>query len=86
LNSIFNEIELELVGLQQHLIHYIPVISKANNNYRNITWSTKVSATQKLVYIKLASQKEIRVSEWVAWIIESNKINTENQDIKLKKK
>ena len=44
-----------------------------NNDYRNMTLSTKVSARQKSEYVKLASQNGISVSEWVACIIESNK-------------
>jgi hypothetical protein len=44
-----------------------------NNDYRNMTLSTKVSARQKSEYVKLASQKGISVSEWVACIVESNK-------------
>ena len=38
-----------------------------------MTLSTKVSARQKSEYVKLASQKGISVSEWVACIVESNK-------------
>ena len=44
-----------------------------NNDYRNMTLSTKVSARQKSEYVKLASQNGISVSEWVACLIESNK-------------
>ena len=44
-----------------------------NNDYRNMTLSTKVSARQKSEYVKLAIQNGISVSEWVACIIESNK-------------
>ena len=44
-----------------------------NNDYRNMTLRTKVSARQKSEYVKLASQNGISVSEWVACLIESNK-------------
>ena len=44
-----------------------------NNDYRNITLSTKVCARQKAEYVKLAIQNGISVSEWVACTIESNK-------------
>jgi hypothetical protein len=44
-----------------------------NNEYRNITLSTKVCARQKAEYVKLANQNGISVSEWVACTIESNK-------------
>ena len=44
-----------------------------NNDYRNITLSTKVCARQKAEYVKLANQNGVSVSEWVACTIESNK-------------
>ena len=44
-----------------------------NNDYRNITLSTKVCARQKAEYVKLANKNGISVSEWVACTIESNK-------------
>ena len=44
-----------------------------NNDYRNITLSTKVCARQKAEYVKIAAQNGISVSEWVACTIESNK-------------
>jgi predicted RNase H-like nuclease (RuvC/YqgF family) len=44
-----------------------------NNDYRNITLSTKVCARQKAEYVKLATENGISVSEWVACTVESNK-------------
>ena len=44
-----------------------------NNDYRNITLSTKVCARQKAEYVKIAAQNGISMSEWLACIIESNK-------------
>ena len=44
-----------------------------NNDYRNITLSTKVCARQKAEYVKIAAQNGVSVSEWVACTIESNK-------------
>ena len=49
------------------------MIIMENNDYRNITLSTKVCARQKAEYVKLANQNGVSVSEWVACTIESNK-------------
>jgi predicted RNase H-like nuclease (RuvC/YqgF family) len=49
------------------------MIIMENNDYRNITLSTKVCARQKAEYVKIAAQNGISVSEWLACTIESNK-------------
>ena len=49
------------------------MIIMENNDYRNITLSTKVCARQKAEYVKIAAQNGISMSEWVACLIESNK-------------
>jgi hypothetical protein len=44
-----------------------------NIHYRNVTLSTRVSATQKAEYVKLAVKYNISVSEWALTLIEHNK-------------
>ena len=44
-----------------------------NENYRNITLSTRVSAQQKAEYSKIAASHNVSVSEWILSIIEMNK-------------
>ena len=42
-------------------------------HYRNVTLSTRVSATQKAEYVKLAGKFNISLSEWVLTLIEHHK-------------
>ena len=42
-------------------------------HYRNVTLSTRVSATQKAEYVKLAGKHNISVSEWALTLIEHHK-------------
>ena len=44
-----------------------------NMHYRNVTLSTRVSATQKAEYVKLAGKHNISVSEWALTLIEHHK-------------
>lgn len=44
-----------------------------NSNNRNITLSTKVTAEQKVVYTKIATQNNISLSEWMASLLEIHK-------------
>ena len=44
-----------------------------NMHYRNVTLSTRVSATQKAEYVKLAGKYNISISEWALTIIEHHK-------------
>ena len=44
-----------------------------NAQYRNMTLSLKVTATQKAEYIKIASKYDISISEWLSSVIEMNK-------------
>ena len=44
-----------------------------NMHYRNVTLSTRVSATQKAEYVKLAVKHNVSVSEWALTLIEHNK-------------
>ena len=44
-----------------------------NIHYRNVTLSTRVSATQKAEYVKLAGKYNISISEWVLTLIEHHK-------------
>ena len=44
-----------------------------NMQYRNVTLSTRVSATQKAEYVKLAGKFNISLSEWVLTLIEHHK-------------
>ena len=44
-----------------------------NMHYRNVTLSTRVYATQKAEYVKLAGKHNISVSEWALTLIEHHK-------------
>jgi len=44
-----------------------------NMHYRNVTLSTRVSATQKAEYVKLAVKHNVSVSEWALTLIEHHK-------------
>ena len=44
-----------------------------NDQYRNMTLSLKVTASQKAEYVKIASLLNLTVSEWLSSIIEMNK-------------
>ena len=44
-----------------------------NDQYRNMTLSLKVTASQKAEYVKIASSLNLTVSEWLSSIIEMNK-------------
>ena len=44
-----------------------------NAQYRNMTLSLKVTAMQKAEYIKIASNYDISISEWLSSVIEMNK-------------
>lgn len=44
-----------------------------NDQYRNMTLSLKVTASQKAEYIKIASSLNLTISEWLSSIIEMNK-------------
>ena len=42
-------------------------------HYRNVTLSTRVSATQKAEYVRLAAKYNVSVSEWALTLIEHHK-------------
>ena len=44
-----------------------------NDQYRNMTLSLKVTASQKAEYVKIASSLNLTISEWLSSIIEMNK-------------
>ena len=44
-----------------------------NMHYRNVTLSTRVSASQKAEYVKLAGKFNISLSEWALTLIEHHK-------------
>ena len=44
-----------------------------NDQYRNMTLSLKVTASQKAGYVKIASSLNLTLSEWLSSIIEMNK-------------
>ena len=44
-----------------------------NMHYRNVTLSTRVSATQKAEYVRLAAKYNVSVSEWALTLIEHHK-------------
>ena len=44
-------------------------------HYRNVTLSTRVSATQKAEYVRLAAKYNVSVSEWALTLIEHHKNN-----------
>ena len=43
-----------------------------NDQYRNMTLSLKVTASQKAGYVKIASSLNLTLSEWLSSIIEMN--------------